>query len=127
MVPFGNLMGDLEGVLAGKPGAASTLFSNALSDAGGYEGILADLEKAGLGDRVQSWLGSHSGNLPITPDEIKAALGDQRLQQLAQKFGVPLDQVAELLSRHLPQAVDEASPNGKLEPPKPDAAPQQKP
>lgn len=121
MIPFGNLLGDLQGVLSGNDNGRglSGLFSDALADVGGYQGILAKLEQSGLGDRVDSWLSANAGNLPVTPDEIRAALGDERLQQLAAKFGVPLDQVADLVSRHLPQAVDQASPNGVLEPPAP--------
>lgn len=36
------------------------------------------------------------------------------VQQLAAKFGVPTDQVLKLLAEHLPAAVDQASPDGKL-------------
>ena len=119
MTLFGNLMTNLEGVLSGRPGAASQLFSNALADMGGYQGILNQLEQSGLGDKVNSWLSTNAGNLPVTADEIKAALGDQRLQELAAKFNIPLDEVAGLLAQHLPTAVDQASPNGVLEPPPP--------
>lgn len=122
MAPFGNLMGDLGGILNGKGGGSmSGLFATAFSDLGGYQGILTKLEQSGLGNRVDSWLSTNAQNLPVTPEEIRAALGDQRLQQLATKFGIPIDQVSEVLSRHLPQAVDQASPNGTLQEPAPGA------
>lgn len=119
MTLFGNLMNNLEGVASGRPGAASQLFSDAFADMGGYQGILSQLEQSGLGDRVNSWLSVNAGNLPVTPDEIKAALGDERLQALAAKFNIPLDEVANVISQHLPTAVDQASPEGVLDPPAP--------
>lgn len=98
----------------GQQGGGSNLLGDALTSVGGYQGVVAMLQKSGLGDRVESWLSTNAANLPIAPDEIKAALGDQRLQQLATQFGIPLDQVAGVLAQHLPAAVDKASPDGVL-------------
>lgn len=119
---FDNFVGNLQGLVSGQPGAASKLFADAFADVGGYQGILNQLQQSGLGPKVESWLSTNAGNLPVTPDEINAALGDQRLQELATKFGIPLDQVSALIAQHLPKAVDESSPNGVLEPPSPDPA-----
>ncbi len=116
---FGNIISNLGNVVSGRPGAASQLFSDAFADMGGYQGILAQLEQSGLGSKVDSWLSANAGNLPVTPDEIRAALGDQRLQELAAKFNIPLDEVANVVAAHLPEAVDEASPDGVLDPPAP--------
>ena len=44
----------------------------------------------------------------------RAALGNQQVQQLAQQFGLPVDQAIDFLSQHLPTVVDQASPNGTL-------------
>ena len=112
---FDNLGSNLEGLLSGKSGAASTLFADAFAGIGGYQGVLNLLQQSGLGSQVESWLSTNASNLPITPDEIKTALGNEQLQQLAARFGVPLDQVAGLLAQHLPAAVDQASPNGTLQ------------
>ncbi|TGQ57520.1 DUF937 domain-containing protein [Mesorhizobium sp. M1C.F.Ca.ET.193.01.1.1] len=100
----------------GQQGGGSNLLADALASVGGYQGVLAMLQKSGLGDRVESWLSAKFANLPIAPDEIKAALGDPQLQQLARQFGIPLDQVAGVLAQHLPAAVDQASPDGVLAP-----------
>jgi len=35
---------------------------------------------------------------------------------LAEQLGLPADNALKLLAEHLPAAVDEASPNGQLEP-----------
>jgi len=108
------LGGDVEKMLSGQQGANSPIFTEALAGVGGFQGVLNMLQKSGLGDRVESWLSTNAANLPVTQAELTAALGDERLQALAQKFGIPMDQVASLLSQHLPAAVDQASPNGTL-------------
>ena len=36
------------------------------------------------------------------------------VRQLAAKYNIPIDQVAEVLAHQLPQAVDKASPDGNL-------------
>lgn len=107
-------MGFLDSLQSALQGGGSNLLADALASVGGYQGVLAMLQKSGLGDRVESWLSTNSANLPIAPDEIKAALGDPHLQQLASQFGIPLDQVASVLAQHLPAAVDQASPDGVL-------------
>jgi uncharacterized protein YidB (DUF937 family) len=78
-------------------------------------GLVAALEKGGLGPQVQSWLGN-GANLPITEDQLKAVLGNSQLQDLARHAGLPVDEVLKLLAQYLPELVDKASPNGTLQP-----------
>ena len=80
---------------------------------GGLSAIVAKLEQAGFGDQVKSWIGTGQ-NLPITADQLKQVLGSDTVRELAAKYNIPIDQVAEVLAHQLPLAVDQASPNGKL-------------
>jgi uncharacterized protein YidB (DUF937 family) len=80
---------------------------------GTLNAIVAKLEQAGLGNQVKSWIGNGQ-NLPITGDQVKQVLGSDVVRQLAAKYNIPIDQVAEVLAHQLPQAVDHASPDGKL-------------
>lgn len=98
--------------------AAPQLLSKLLgqTDLGGLQGLVQKLEQNGLGPQVQSWLGDGT-NLPVSPDQLRAALGNEHVRQIAQQFGLPVDKVLDLLSQHLPQAVDEASPDGHLQEP----------
>ena len=80
---------------------------------GGLSAIVAKLEQAGFGDQVKSWIGTGQ-NLPITADQLKQVLGSDTVRQLAAKYNIPIDQVAEVLAHQLPLAVDQASPDGKL-------------
>jgi uncharacterized protein YidB (DUF937 family) len=80
---------------------------------GGLSAIVAKLEQAGFGEQVKSWLGNGQ-NLPITADQLRQVLGNDAIRQIAAKYNIPLDQVAEVLAHQLPVAVDQASPNGQL-------------
>ena len=85
----------------------------ARTNLGSLGGLLQQLQNSGLGPQVASWLGNGQ-NLPVTVDQLRQALGDQHLRQLAASFGIPIDQVLAQLSQHLPAAVDQMSPNGTL-------------
>ena len=80
---------------------------------GGLNAIVAKLQQAGLGDIAKSWVGTGQ-NLPITADQLKQVLGSDVVRQLAAKYNIPIDQVAEVLAHQLPLAVDKASPDGQL-------------
>jgi uncharacterized protein YidB (DUF937 family) len=76
-------------------------------------GLVAALEKGGLGPQVQSWLGNGQ-NMPITADQLKAVLGNAQVQEFARRFGLPVDDMLAALAKFLPEIVDKASPNGTL-------------
>jgi len=82
---------------------------------GGLSAVVAKLEQAGFGEQVRSWIGNGQ-NLPISADQLQEVLGSDTVKQLAAKFNIPIDQVAQVLARELPQAVDKASPDGNLPP-----------
>lgn len=115
---FGNLSGALGGILGQLEGGnASSALENGLqqSGLGGLQGVAGKLRQSGLGDKVDSWLGG-SQNLPISAEEIRAALGNEQVQKIAAHFGIPVDQMLQLMEKFLPQAVDQASPNGQIDP-----------
>jgi uncharacterized protein YidB (DUF937 family) len=115
-------MGILDSLLAGtlsqvEAAAVPNLISTVLAktNLGNLQGIVNQLQQGGLGPQVQSWLGS-GANLPVTPDQLRAALGNDHVRQLAQHFGIDPDSALKLLADHLPNAVDQASPQGTLKP-----------
>jgi uncharacterized protein YidB (DUF937 family) len=95
--------------------AAPALISAALAktNLGNLSGLVAQLEQGGLGSQVQSWLGNGQ-NLPVTPDQLRSALGSDQVKQIAQHFGVDPEAALKVLAQHLPGVVDQASPNGTL-------------
>ena len=111
---FDGLTGALGQVEAA---AMPALISQVLAktNLGSLQGIVNQLQQGGLGPQVQSWLGS-GPNQMVTPEQLRAALGNEHVRQLAQHFGVDPDAALKLLAQHLPSAVDQASPNGTLQP-----------
>jgi uncharacterized protein YidB (DUF937 family) len=115
---FDNIGDTIKGLLGQEAAAAMpALISVALakSNLGDLNGIVAKLQQGGLGDQVSSWLGS-GANLPVSPDQLRSALGSQQVRELAGHLGLPIDQALNVLSAHLPNLVDQASPNGTLSP-----------
>ena len=107
-------MGWLKGILGGAIGAeALSLVKDYFDKHGGVDGVVAELQNTGYGQQVKSWIGTGS-NLPISADEIKKALGSEKLKDIAASTGIPVDKAAEYLAQHLPTAIDKATPEGNL-------------
>lgn len=106
-------MGTLEGLMGSAPGGASSqqaggLLGSALGSVGGVQGLLGLAQQAGLGSKVQSWMGSGS-NAPISADEVGKIFTPDQIEGFAQQHGVPSSMVAPLLAHLLPHAVDNAT------------------
>ena len=76
----------------------------------GLQTILGKLQDAGLGAEVASWVDKNKGNLPISTDQIRAALGDEHVQQIAKSLGIPIDAVLAALAEKLPEVASAAGP-----------------
>lgn len=85
----------------------------AKNNIGDLQGILNKLQEAGLNKQVASWL-SNGKNIPVTKEQLRAAINDKQLQEIARSLGVPVDQALVVLTKYLPDAVDQASPTGQL-------------
>jgi uncharacterized protein YidB (DUF937 family) len=102
-------------------GASPDLLQAALgmlnSDApgGGIGGLVQAFQQGGLGNVVQSWIGTGQ-NLPISAEQLQSVLGGEGgpLAQIAGKLGMNPADVAGHLSQILPQLVDTATPDGQL-------------
>ena len=110
----GGLMGSGSGIAAALPGMLTQLLGSAQGAAGGgLPGLLAQLENAGLGQQVASWVGT-GDNLPIAAEHIIAAIPPEQLDEWAAKVGVSHEQLANVLAQVLPTAIDHATPGGEL-------------
>ena len=81
---------------------------------GGLTGVVEKFRAIGLGDKVNSWVATGVANLPITGDQVRAALGNEHVTALATKLGIDPAHAADKLAAMLPAAVDAATPNGTL-------------
>src|SRR3954465_4438767 len=80
---------------------------------GGFEKILNELKEKGLGDHVKSWVGAGE-NMPVTADQLRNALGQERIDKLARQTGLPVDDLLGHLTTMLPKVVDKLTPNGEM-------------
>ena len=60
--------------------------------------------------RSHLWIDKNKTNLPITPEQIRTALGDEHVQQVAKSLGIPMDKVVDVLAKFLPAAASAAGP-----------------
>ncbi|WP_034294136.1 YidB family protein [Herbaspirillum sp. RV1423] len=100
----------------GDPKAAliqAVLAMLANNQSGGLGGLLGNLQNAGLGQIVDSWIGTGQ-NQPISGEQVEQALGNDQLSGLAQAAGISEVDVAGHLSQILPGLVDHLTPNGQL-------------
>jgi uncharacterized protein YidB (DUF937 family) len=116
-----SLLDSLGGLLGGNQGeGAGSLISLAgqlIQQAGGVQGLADKLQQHGLGDAVQSWIGS-GANQAISADQLSQALQksglDTVVNNAAGKLGVDPGQLLGQLAQVLPHAVDHATPDGQL-------------
>lgn len=110
--------GAVGGVLGqgGKGGVSALLLQQLigmLSKPGALGNLTSAFQSAGLGNVLQSWLGTGQ-NLPISGDQVKQVLGSGTVADLAKNAGVGESDASNLLAGLLPQVIDKLSPGGKL-------------
>ncbi len=107
----------IRGALLGGGGSqlAATASDGEAAPAGGnpLEKLMGQFKDKGLGNIFQSWVGGGK-NEAVTPDQIKAGVGDEQMTQMAQKAGLPTDVLAGKLAKYLPGLIDKMTPGGKL-------------
>jgi uncharacterized protein YidB (DUF937 family) len=79
----------------------------------GIYGLLNNAQSQGLGGLVQSWIGT-GANQSIAPQQVQGLVGQDRLNEIAKRVGIPPAIASVALSRILPTLVDKLTPQGKL-------------
>lgn len=115
---FDALSGAVKGVLQEEAGQLEgALLSQVLGNTnlGDLNGLLQKLQSGGLSAQVASWLGNGT-NMPVTEEQIGAALGNAHVQEIARSIGIPVDTLLPVLAQQLPALIDKLSPDGQLAP-----------
>jgi uncharacterized protein YidB (DUF937 family) len=94
----------VEGLVAALTSGCGQAGGGALGGLGGLAGLVQQLQKGGLADQVGSWV-STGQNLPVSPEQLQGALGNDMLGQLAQSVGLDAGQAAGPLAQLLPQVL----------------------
>lgn len=82
--------------------------------ANGLNDLLGRFKDAGRSVPADSWVSSTQDNLPIDNRELEEAIGDETLEEIGQKMGLPRNELLRRLNTGLPQVVDVFTPNGRL-------------
>ena len=80
---------------------------------GGLGGLVAKMQQGGLADVVGSWVGTGQ-NLPVQPDELGNALGQDTVSSMAGQLGMNNNDLLGQLAQMLPQVVDKMTPQGQV-------------
>ena len=97
--------GGLGGLLGGL-GAGGML-------SGGIGELIERFKRNGQSQAADSWV-STGPNQPLAPDQLEQALGPDVLSSLSQHTGLSRDELLSRLTRELPDAVDQFTPQGRL-------------
>jgi len=84
-----------------------------LSQPGALAKLTSAFQQQGLGNILQSWLGTAT-NLPISPAQVTQVLGADTVSEMAGKAGVAVPEAASTIASLLPQVIDKISPSGEV-------------
>jgi uncharacterized protein YidB (DUF937 family) len=110
---LGDLFGGLSGQQSGSAGGIADAFGSLVGGEGGLQGLVGQLTAGGLGDQVGSWVGV-GPNKDVNPQQLRGALGDETVSNLAAKSGMSVEQLLPLLAAALPAIVDALTPDGNV-------------
>ena len=102
--------GSLDGILGGLGGAlggAGSVLRDGLGE------LVDRFNRNGRGDVAQSWV-NRGPNQDIAPNDLETAIGTDVLSELSERTGLSRDELLARLSRQLPSAVDQYTPEGRL-------------
>lgn len=109
-----SIIGSVLGGNNQNQGALGSILGSVLASQGGVGGLVQKMNQAGLGDVVSSWVG-HGTNKPVDPGQLGQVLGHDQVNQWSQQTGMSHDTILSELSKVLPHAVDQMTPNGQVE------------
>ena len=98
-------LGGLGGLLGGLGGGG--LLS------GGIGELVERFKRNGQGQVADSWVGT-GPNQPLASDQLQKAIGPEVLDSLSQHTGLSRDELLSRLTRDLPDAVNEFTPQGRV-------------
>ncbi len=122
MDDLGKLLGSLggggttasgSGTAAGGTGDLAGALGGLMGGEGGLEGLIGQLRNAGLGETVDSWVGT-GPNQPVDPHQLGQALGPDTVQQLSGQTGLSIEALLPMLASFLPMIINALTPNGKV-------------
>jgi uncharacterized protein YidB (DUF937 family) len=113
---LGGLMGNTQAMPGGLGGMLGGLLGGAAAGGalnGGLRNLIGDMEENGQGDAARSWV-SNGPNKSLSPNDLASAIGADDIDAVSQQTGMSRDDMLAALSQHLPDLVNQLTPNGRL-------------
>lgn len=114
---FSQIAAALQELLAPKQAAAPTAQAPAMGagqeGSSGLDMLLRQFQQNGFGEVINSWIGTGQ-NQPISPTQLRQAIGQKTVNDLSDQTGVPHDDLLSQLAKILPVVIDKLTPNGQL-------------
>jgi uncharacterized protein YidB (DUF937 family) len=106
---------DVTARLGGKegPDGGVALLHKMVRSSGGLQGLVWKLNRGGLGQQVDSWVGTGE-NQPVTGPQVRRAIDPRQLSSMADQAGMTPEETSEELASVLPVVVNQATPQGQL-------------
>lgn len=80
---------------------------------GGMGAVLERFRQKGYGRQMQSWVSS-GDNQPLDESAVQQVVGQEELRDMAQRLGVPEQEVAQAFAEIMPEMVDKLTPEGQV-------------
>jgi len=85
------------------------------SNRNAISGLMASADSQGLGHIVQSWV-SNTPNQAIGPEQLQSIIGQDKINEIASRVGIPPAIASVALLKVLPVVVDRLTSEGRLRP-----------
>jgi uncharacterized protein YidB (DUF937 family) len=103
----------LRSLLAPRSTEAGATPDNTHVEPDALQQLIARFQQGGFAEIIQSWIGA-GANQPINPQQVRQALGPDKVNELSIQTGLPHETLLAELSRLLPSVIDRLTPQGKL-------------
>jgi uncharacterized protein YidB (DUF937 family) len=101
----GGVLGNLGQVLGGS--SIGSILSGGLGD------LVEKFRQNGQGQAVDSWVKT-GPNQQLRPDQLEQAIGPETMKALVEQTGLSREELIARLTRELPRAIDNFTPDGRL-------------
>ncbi len=102
--------------MQGRPEQATDMLGSGYGGSpilGGISELIEQFTGAGKAEKAKSWVSS-GPNESIDETELEQALGPDMIERLTQQTGLDRNELLKRLSRTLPDAVDQMTPEGRI-------------
>jgi uncharacterized protein YidB (DUF937 family) len=107
-----NILDMIGGALGGAGTGGNTNYGQlfeVVQNMGGLDAVMDQLRAGGLNDQIGTWI-AQGANQAITPDRVRAILGDSMIANAAQSMGLSPERISEIIAQQLPAVVDMMTP-----------------